>query len=582
VWLVVLLATAEGSALAGWINVSFGVLLPYFTGNGLRNLNPYAVWMSPLANAVLLLPLLAVVALVSGVAKRPERAFVVRLTSYAYAFAQGSLLVARIHPVTAIILAAGAGAVLARLTARPWWQQVVRGFAASFAIGAAVFALWQPLSREARYRRAIAALPAARDSAPNVLLLILDTVSASEMSLYGYERGTTPVLDSLARDGVVFDRAISPAPWTLPAHGSMFTGHPATGLSARYLRPLDDRQPVIAESFARAGYVTAGFVANLEYTSRASGLARGFHRYIDYRPSVPAAIARTPLGGRVIRAFGRRPGRPLQPGRKNAAEVNREFLGWQRGVGDRPWFAFLNYYDAHDPYVPPVPDERRFMRAGQQPVYRVEALRASDTAAVVSARALHDAALFSLDRAIGQLLDELRRRGELERTIIVVVADHGEEWGARGVLVHGNSLYLQAIHVPLLVVHPGQVPAGVRITRTVSTQDLAPTVLDLAGIPRGGIGGTSLVSSWDAEHGDAAPVTALSWVERAIRQPLEYPASRSELFSVVTDSAQVIVGADTMVFDLAAMSDTSPNRYHEPVFDDDVRRALQIIRQLPR
>jgi arylsulfatase A-like enzyme len=271
----------------------------------------------------------------------------------------------------------------------------------------------------------------------------------------------------------------------------------------------------------------------------------------------------------VIRAFGRRPGRPLQPGRKNAAEVNREFLGWERGVGDRPWFAFLNYYDAHDPYVPPVPDERRFMRAGQQPVYRVGGLRASDTAAVASARALHDAALFSLDRAIGQLLDELRRRGELERTIIVVVADHGEEWGARGVLVHGNSLYLQAIHVPLLVVHPGQVPAGVRITRTVSTQDLAPTVLDLAGIPRGGIGGTSLVSSWDAEHGDAAPVTALSWVERAIRQPLEYPASRSELFSVVTDSAQVIVGADTMV-------------YHEPAFDDDVRRALQIIRQLPR
>ena len=577
-WRMVVAATVEGAVLAALMEVCLRIFWPELAHPGLRNVNPHAVWLSPLANGLVLLPLTSAVAVGATAIGRAGRTEAwLRLTSYSYAVAQGTLLISRIHAVSALLFAVGAGTVLAALTAGLRWRRLVRTIVAGGAAAATAWGLWIPVSRHLQYALDLRGLPASPDSAPNVLLLILDTVSADEMSLYGYGRPTTPVLDSLARQGVVFDRAIAAAPWTLPSHGSMFTGHDARELSGRFRAPLDDRYPVVAESFASAGYLTAGFVANLEYTSRASGLARGFHWYSDYQPSLPGAIAFTALGERIAKRLGVWRGRPFQPGRKDATHVNEEFLAWEQGARG-PWFAFLNYYDAHDPYVPPARDERLFLRPDQSPVYDVVGLNPKERDRVESARALHDAALLDLDHEIGRLLDVLRRRGDLERTVIVVTSDHGEEWGTRGVLSHGNSVYLRALHVPLLIVRPGRLPAGRHVATPVGTRNLGATLLHLAGLPSASVAGSPLSGYWEGE-GTAGPVAEISWVEKSTNQLAEYPSSQSELFSVVTDSVQVIVGPDTMMFNLNEPHGSAQDLSHDPASADDIAKALRLIAQ---
>ena len=219
------------------------------------------------------------------------------------------------------------------------------------------------------------------------------------------------------------------------------------------------------------------------------------------------------------------------------------------------------------------------MPDGKQPVSDMTNVKPTDRSSVLAARALHDAALFSLDHAIGQLLEELRARGELERTIIIVTADHGEEWGGHGVLLHGNSVYMPAIRVPLLVVYPGHVPAGVHVAAPVGTRNLARTLLALAGVPDADFPGRSLASHWQPGSTSSGPVAVVSWVEKAINQPPDLPASRSDLYSVVTDEAQVILGADTVVFDLQAAATPSAIRALDPRFTDDLRLALRTVRR---
>jgi len=576
-WRGVARYTAQG-AILGAAAEHGARLLQSLVTPGIHAMNPHAVWMAPLANTLLLLPVTAAIAVVAGLSHRPRAGLGwLRACAYAFVVAQPLLLLGdRINRIAAVILAIGLGVQAARIVGnRSWGRHVHRLTAASAALIIA-WAVLLPASRAVQYRRAVAGLADAPADRPNVLLLILDTVSAREMSLYGYHRRTTPILDSLARHGIVFDRAISSAPWTLPSHASMFSGRRADRLATRYLTPLHDRH-VVAEEFADAGYVTAGFVGNLEYAGRASGLARGFHKYVDFVPTWSSVLVSSVLGRVVANGVSRWRGRPLQAGRKNAREVNREFLAWHDGTRGRPWFAFLNYYDAHDPYVPPRDDERRFLSAGQRPVYDVTELSATDTAAVASARAQHDAALFSLDREIGALLDTLRRRGDLERTAIVVTSDHGEEWGEQGVLLHGNSVYLPSLRVPLIVVFPGRVPQKRRVSSVVATRRLAATLLDLAGLRTTGVEGATLASTWSVDS--AADDEVVSWVERAIRQPPNYPASRSALYSVITDSLQVILGADTSVYNVWSPSESIRRRPLRRWRKNDVLLALRAIRR---
>ena len=575
-WQGVARYTAQGAVLASAFDLAIRLLQAWLTP-GLHVVDPYAVLLAPLGAAAILLPaMLGTAGVRSLLGRRPADMSWLRVLAYSFAFLQ-PLLGDRLYIGASLALAVGLGIQTARLVERSTLDRLMRRVTIVTAAALLLSGIALTLSRGARGRASTDAPESLSRDRPNVLLLILDTVGAREMSLYGYERSTTTVIDSLARHGVVFDRAIVGAPWTLPSHASLFTGLRADRLPTRFLAPLDRKERVVAEELAEAGYATGAFVANLEYTTRESGLSRGFQSYVDFRPSW-SALASIPLARLLIDQVNRVLDRPLQLGRKHSGEVTREFLSWHDTIDDRPWFAFLNYYDAHDPYVPPQGEERRFLGAGREAIYNMDALTAADSQKVASARALHDAALFSLDREVGHLLDELRRRGALDRTVIVLSSDHGEEWGELGVLRHGNSVYPRALHVPLILVHPGQIPAGQRVSHVVATRRIAATILELAGLPTNDLPGPSLVAEW--QGGPALADSVVSWVEKGIRQPNRYPASRTALYSVITDSLQIIIGADTLVLDPWSSFEI-PRRVPIDSARDALARAIQRIRRLP-
>jgi arylsulfatase A-like enzyme len=368
--------------------------------------------------------------------------------------------------------------------------------------------------------------------APNVLLIVLDTVAAEHLSLHGYERPTCPTLEELAKRGIRFSQARATCSWTLPSHASMFTGRWPHELSAGWLTPLDSTYPTLAEVLGSQGYATAGFVGNTFYCGADTGLARGFTHYEDYilpefAPFRMSALVQRPLEGfhAVERTFkmwltGVSLQAVLTPfdlgHRKPASVVSREFLDWlsARRQPERPFFAFVNYFDVHYPYQvayggihrfgsKPVTDRELDLIENWQSVEK-QGLSLQEVAFV---RDAYDDCVADLDERLGLLIDELDRRGILEQTWLIITSDHGESFGEHpNVFKHGGSLYQTEVHVPLLIVPPGRGTAKREIAETVSLRDLPATILDLLGIKSGSpFPGASLARFW---NGTAAPTTA--------------------------------------------------------------------------
>jgi arylsulfatase A-like enzyme len=354
----------------------------------------------------------------------------------------------------------------------------------------------------------------------NVVMIVLDTVRADHLSLYGYERETTPNLARLARRGVRFDQARSAAPWTLPSHASMFTGRWPHELEVERHGHFNSKYPTLAEFFRDRGYATSGTVANQFFCGRESGLARGFDDYKDF-PVTPGEVLRSSTVGWLLARVVDRvraesvalitsdvmSGVSLDFHRKDAAQVNREFLDWQSQNRERPFFAFLNYFDAHDPYIAPQGFDKHF---GKSPASRAEVAVLKDwqkrgqkqpcAPALSLASDAYDDCIAALDQELGKLFDEFGRRGILERTVVIVTADHGEQFGEHGGLRHGVSLYGSEVHVPLLILSPTRVPVGQTVREPVSLRDLPATIVDLIGWGgRSPFPGTSLTTTWDTE-----------------------------------------------------------------------------------
>jgi arylsulfatase A-like enzyme len=399
-----------------------------------------------------------------------------------------------------------------------------------------------------RERRLLARAPAAAAGAPNVLLIVLDTVRAMNLSLYGYGRPTSPELERWAAGGVVFDRAYATAPWTLPSHASIMTGRWVHELSADWMVPLDAAYPTLAEALGAAGYATGGFVANTDYCSAEVGLDRGFARYEDYTLA-PGQLLRNSALWRAIARI-----RPLRAaignydnlGRKLASDINAAFLAWVDGRHDRPFFAFLNYYDAHRPYLPPDPFARRFVTPGVAPHSRYRKEDGNDPTPpperVQGAIDAYDNATAYLDAELGRLFGELERRGRLVNTIVVLTSDHGEEFMEHGVWDHGSTLFATALHVPLLVRWPaGGVPAGLRVADPVSLRDIPATVTDLLRLrPAGGaFPGRSLARRW-AHPNERSGDPPLMAVRQVPRQPEWYPVSKGHMVSAVMEGLHYI------------------------------------------
>jgi arylsulfatase A-like enzyme len=379
--------------------------------------------------------------------------------------------------------------------------------------------------------RAVTALPPPPPAARNVLLIVWDTVRAGNLSLYGYRRRTTPNLERLAGHGARFNLAFATSCWTLPSHASLFTGRWPHDLGANWQLPLDTTAPTLAEYLGAHGYDTAGFVANVDYCSRETGLARGFAHYEDYPIDLTEVLTRyiglshrlglpawpCLLGKLLSKITGRSIALTLRSNEhaKRGAEVDRAFLdwhAWQQGRR-RPFFAFLNYNDAHTPYDVPDPstpgfglrpaschDERTLMSwstVDKASLSYHDVLVASD---------IYDDCILYLDRRLGGLLDELARRGVLDETLVIVTADHGEHLGDHLLFFHGNSLYRQLVQVPLVIVEPGRVPAGRVVAEPVSLRDVPATVVDLLGLGREApFPGRSMAGFWSPDRPPAGP-----------------------------------------------------------------------------
>jgi arylsulfatase A-like enzyme len=422
---------------------------------------------------------------------------------------------------------------------------------------------------------------------PNVLLIVLDTVAAGHLSLHGYKRPTSPAIDQLAQRGVRFDRVRATASWTLPSHASMFTGRWPHELSAGWLTPLDSTVPTLAEYLGAQGYDTAGFVANTFYCGVDSGLARGFAEYHDYIfPGLTAfkmaALIHRPLDGlrsidnfmrsRLNSVFFQRLLLKFDAGnRKYASVVSREFLDWtaHRRGPDRPFFAFLNYFDAHYPYKLP---ERGVHRFGAAPttdreLNLIENWRTLDKQTVTVketafARDSYDDCIAALDEQVGKLTDELGRLGVLERTWVIITSDHGEGFGEHeGVYGHGTSLYQAQLHVPLVIIPPGRNPSKRVVSETVSLRDLAATIVDVVNLKADApFPGESLARLW-APSNKASPGRSSAAVSEVVLTDLLNPDSAQmlqgrQLLTSLADGDWVYIRrADNMQEELFNMND---------------------------
>jgi arylsulfatase A-like enzyme len=325
----------------------------------------------------------------------------------------------------------------------------------------------------------------AAPDAPDVVLVVLDTVRADHVSAYGYARATTPIFDTLARDGALFLDAVSPGTWSLPAHASLFTGRFVSAHGADCESPkLASDLPTLAGTLAADGYETRAFTAN-PWISDAVGLTRGFESSDEVWRS--GDVERSfHFVYRLLDWLG------LGAADKGGDRVARDFERWAttRPRGGAPAFAFLNFIEAHFPYHQ-VPGEflarySNLSRRGQRDLsMRVFAAQFGDAApdpAEVgpSVSAMYDAGVSYSDHLLGRVVEVLRRRGTLDRTILVVVADHGELLGESDEYGHGFSLHEAVVHVPLLVRYPATIRPGMRVAQPVSTAAVFATITDLA------------------------------------------------------------------------------------------------------
>jgi arylsulfatase A-like enzyme len=442
----------------------------------------------------------------------------------------------------------------------------------------------------------------------NVLLIVLDTVRADHLSLYGYTRDTTPNLRRLANQGVRFERARSTAPWTLPSHASMFTGRWPHELDVERLGRLDTTYTTLSEFLGAQGYATAGFVANpLLYGSK-SGLARGFDAYLDYPVNVADVLRASSLGWLLGRVAGRIGGElrwcftsdlagtvSLDFTRKHATAINGEFLDWLSKNGERPFFAFLNYFDAHDPYLTPrgptikcatVPTSRSdfaMLRDWQR--LDKDALSPKD---IQLARDAYDNCIASLDHDVGRLIDELRARGLLEKTLLILTSDHGEQFGEHGTFGHGLSLYEPEVHVPMLIISPGRVPPGRVVSEAVSLRDVPATVVDFLGLNKGSpFPGISLAATWRERPapGSSSSLAPLSELDARIEDvpvPRNAPAFAGPLRAILSDGNVYIhqgSGAEEL-YDLDSDATESHNLSGKEAAGPILDRCRRILDQL--
>lgn len=314
-----------------------------------------------------------------------------------------------------------------------------------------------------------------------IVLISIDTLRSDHLGVYGYPRPTSPRIDALAKQGVLFEDVTSPSPWTLPAHASLLTGlYPHRhGLTSHDVT-LSESVATLASTLAAHGFATAG-VVNSHNLSTLFGLNRGFQKFEYVKEEVGQ----------------REPSRTI-------TDLATQWL--QESGEQQRLFLFVHYYDVHSDYRSRPEYERQFVRPYQGRADGTTAQMVAERAGkIVFDQAdaqhlldLYDAGIRQMDDELGRLLAAL---GSGDDTLLVVTSDHGEEFLEHGGVLHGRTQFEEVVRVPLIVRGPG-VPSGVRVSTTVSLIDVMPTILAAAGItPPADLDGADLAPTW---HGGGA------------------------------------------------------------------------------
>ncbi|HEY2773568.1 MAG TPA: sulfatase [Candidatus Binatia bacterium] len=302
----------------------------------------------------------------------------------------------------------------------------------------------------------------------NVILISLDSLRADHVGAFGYKRDTTPSFDRFTKESVLFTNAIASSSWTLPTHMTMFTGRSqlAHGVVVDTL-VLPRAVPTLGEIFHDAGYATAGFVSG-PYVNGHYGYDRGMDTYVDLSASIKGADARSAV---------------LSPA------VNEKGIAWiDQTSSDRPFFLFLHYFDIHYDYVPPPPYDKMFdpdytgTVDGRRFIERPDINPQMPKRDLDHVIALYDGEIRFTDEHVGLVLDHLKQKGLLDNTLVMIVADHGDEFFEHGNKGHHRTVYDEVLHVPFAIRLPGGEHAGEKIETQASTLDVFPTLLDAAGL----------------------------------------------------------------------------------------------------
>jgi len=374
---------------------------------------------------------------------------------------------------------------------------------------------------------------------PDVMLIILDTLRADRLSCYGYHRRTTPNIDAFARQGTLFERAISPAQWTIPAHASILTGeYPTTHMTTQIFDRHSREQRTLAEMLHEIGYQTVGFCNNPLLGVVDNELDRGFDEFYNYAGTIPE---RPPVGESRPRAyqrlaqrlgrFARRIVNPIQDAvarnrvllsialhpwirplwhrlinfKGNTLQSLRDLTGYlhtrrrrsnEPGGNTCPLFVMLNLMETHLPYEPPRRFVRRFapymqrdrqarnfMRSYNMEHYRWM-LPLKEPLPERYARVLsdmYDAEVAYEDHLLRHLINYLNHPDVYDNTLVIITADHGEGLNHHHFVGHSLVVYDDLVHVPLIVRYPGVFPAGRRVDTPVSTRRIFHTILDIVG-----------------------------------------------------------------------------------------------------
>ena len=332
----------------------------------------------------------------------------------------------------------------------------------------------------------------APDGAPDVLFIVMDTVRAQSSSTYGYERETTPVLSGLAKEGILFQDATSPATWSLPAHAALFTGtFPSYNNAHGETRYLDGKLPTIADSMALAGWDTYCFSAN-PHISDSFGLTRGFMNNDKAWQAGDGARGFSFIF-RMIDVLGLG---MVQD--KGGSQVVDNIDSWleSRPENDKPAFVFVNFLEAHFPFHQ-LPDEFLYkyqqrdiseLRSAGQVAFGVQFGRQLTDSEYETVRQplvdMYDGGVLYTDYLAGKVIDLWRQKGLLDNTVVVVLSDHGEVMGEHGAFGHVTPVVEEDLRVPMVMRYPQKIKAGTVVSEPVSTVGVYATIMELADLPR--------------------------------------------------------------------------------------------------